>query len=148
MEAKISGQATSATTTASTITTQDVTRSRFCPSSWSQQKERVSCAEAEGNSDSSAMTGFLVKRGGRSRTRGTGVRRPSGRDYGWSRSAGGITDAPGSAGGGEIAADDGRADRARILDSLCIVRSHLRSLPRPDLLRHAAPVRRRRKCYL
>ena len=62
MEAKISGQTMSATTTAATMTTQEVTSWRFWPSTWSQQKATVSLAEAEGNSESSATRGFLVER--------------------------------------------------------------------------------------
>ncbi len=55
----MSGQTMSATTTASTITTQDVTSWRLWPSTWSQQKAMVSLADAEGNSESSATVASL-----------------------------------------------------------------------------------------
>ena len=56
----MSGQTMSATTTASTITTQEVTSwRRLLASTWSQQKARVSFADAEGNSESSATMASL-----------------------------------------------------------------------------------------
>ena len=61
MDAKMSGQTMSATTTASTITTQEVMSWRFWPSTWSQQKAMVSAAEADGNSESSATREFLAE---------------------------------------------------------------------------------------
>src|SRR5580700_4091287 len=90
MDAKMSGQTMSAMTTASTMTTHEVTRGRFWPSTCFQQKEMVSFAEAVGNSESSATRGFLLR--GVPDARGcTAPSRLSQRDYGLERTIGALS---------------------------------------------------------
>ena len=82
MDAKMSGQTTSATTTASTITTQEVISWRLLPSTWCQQKAIGVLGRGRGEFGEFSHGGFLAERGAPEAGVGSGSPRVVDRSYG------------------------------------------------------------------